>query len=279
MHLPDIGCEIVNCPRLSAAKEMHYINHHFVFLYWTPPCTSSCCQRSHLTCSRTDTEKWFVHFRVRNCCNRFLVQTWVCASWEVGGGEETKWSSRFWRQLCEFACRSQAYSHLENVWTKASCSISCIIFAVELVRFSTRGGLIVCLLVSLGVVLCNLSVYHIHLLFSPEILLIQINCSSTLSHFALHPFTCYSDFGTEHMYASCTCCCCQWAVSLLNIFAVKIIFWCHVVFDGLMSVIIFSNLVELNLFVYLRIFTGLRCVFGQFPAIGTRSLGLHRWWI
>lgn len=29
-----------------------------------------------------------MHFRVRNCCNRFLVQTRVCASWEVGGGKK-----------------------------------------------------------------------------------------------------------------------------------------------------------------------------------------------
>ena len=105
----------------------------------------------------------------------------------MGGGEETKPSSWFWRQLCEFVCRSQAFSHLENVWTKASCNISSIIVAVELVRLSTRGGLIVCLLVSLRVVLCNLSVCHIHLLFSSETLLIQIHCSSTLSNFALHP--------------------------------------------------------------------------------------------
>jgi hypothetical protein len=154
MHLPDIGCENVNCLRLSA-KEMHNMNQHVVFLYWTPPCTSWCCQRSHLTCSRTDTEKWFVHFP---CEKLFLVQTWVCASWEVGGGEETKLSSWFWRQLREFACRSQAYSLLESVWTKESRSTSCIIVAVELVRLSTRGGLIVSLLVLLRAVPCNLSV-------------------------------------------------------------------------------------------------------------------------
>ena len=138
------------------------------------------------------------------------------------GGEETKLSSWFWRQLCEFACRSQAYSLSESVWTEASRSISCIIVAVELVllstrgqlivsvglpkgrslqsvgirlstrgglivsllvclrarslqsvgiRLSTRGGLIVSLLVSLRAVSCNLSVCHIHLLFSPKLLL------------------------------------------------------------------------------------------------------------
>lgn len=136
MHLPEIGCESVNCLRLSAAKEIPYINHHFVFLQSTPSCW--CYQRSHLTCSRTDTEKWFVHLCVRICFNRFLVQTWVCASWEVGGGEETKCNSWFWRQLCKSACRSLAYSRLESVWSKATCSISCIIVAVDVVRLSTR---------------------------------------------------------------------------------------------------------------------------------------------
>lgn len=67
---------------------------------------------------------------------------------------------------------------MENVWTKASCNISSIIVAVELVRLSTRGGLIVCLLVSLRVVLCNLSMSYPFALFIRNV----VNTDSLLVH-------------------------------------------------------------------------------------------------
>jgi hypothetical protein len=67
-HLPDISCESMDCLRLSAAKEIPYINNHFLFLYSPPYCTPRCCQQSHFICSGTDTERWYVHFRVRKCC-------------------------------------------------------------------------------------------------------------------------------------------------------------------------------------------------------------------
>jgi hypothetical protein len=132
-HLPDLNCESMNCFRLSVAKEIPYINNHFVFLYSRPSCKPRCCQQSHLTCSGT---------RRSDLC----ISVWETAV--IGS-----------------LCKQEFVRHGKWVGVRKQN---------EVLDYGDGRSL-------------QMSACRIHLLVSLKLLLLQIHCSSILSHFSLHP--------------------------------------------------------------------------------------------